>query len=252
MIPTFPPGVRNRRGGAPALFARCAPALFALCAAAAIADGPIPTASAQASPAGQATPASPAIPLERATAPTPAPLAPTPLTPAKPLQPIDATAGSCLPSGDGYLRAHLRGAIDADIDWANRGTVCEGEAKSDPAGVRMSFRRLAGRGAGGQGQRNLLFVFGVTGVGEGQALRTAGTNLTIMVQGTSRVFGTLGDTRCAIERLTQRRLGDAHSYRVEARGFCTQPAHAVRGDGEVLVSRFDFAGRVNYAPEVAP
>jgi hypothetical protein len=225
MIPIFLRGVRNRR--------RVAAGLIALCAAAAIAAEPIP-----------ATPLEPATPLNPA----------TPLTPSKPPQPLDATPGFCLPSGDGYLRAHLRGAIDADIDWANRGTVCEGEAKSDPAGVRLSFRRVAvpGPGAGGRAHRNLLFVFGITGVGEGQALRTAGTNLTIMVQGTSRVFGTLGDTRCAIERLTQRRLGDAHSYRVEARGFCTQPAHAVRGDGEVLVSRFDFAGRVNYGSESAP
>ena len=36
------------------------------------------------------------------------------------------------------------------------------------------------------------------------------------------------------------------SYRLEARGFCTQPAHAVRGDGAVLVSTFEFAGLVTY------
>jgi len=34
--------------------------------------------------------------------------------------------------------------------------------------------------------------------------------------------------------------------RVEARGFCTQPAHAVRGTDAVLVSTFEFAGLVNY------
>jgi hypothetical protein len=205
--------------------------LIALCAGAAVAEERLP-----------ARPLEPPTPLEPATALTPA-TAPTPL---------DPSAAVCLPSGDGYLRAHLRGAIDADIDWANRGTVCDGEAKSDPAGVRLSFRRVAVRGAAANPHRNLLFLFGLTGVGEGESLRTAGANLTIMVQGTSRVFGTLGDSRCAIERLTQRRLGESRSYRIEARGFCTQPAHAVRGDGEVLVSRFDFAGRVDYAPPVAP
>jgi hypothetical protein len=46
--------------------------------------------------------------------------------------------------------------------------------------------------------------------------------------------------------LTQRPLDSSGSYRVEARGFCTQPAHAVRGEGDVLVSTFEFAGLVNY------
>jgi hypothetical protein len=227
MIPIITRRVRNGR--------RIAVALLALAAGAAVADE-------SAHPSAAATPLRSATPLNP----------PTPLTPANPLQPVDTAAGYCLPSGDGYLRAHLRGAIDADIDWKNRGTVCEGEARSDPKGVRMSFSRAVGPRAGARGTRNLLFVFGITGVGEGESLSTAGTNLTILVQGTSRIFGTQGDGRCAIERLTQRRFGDAHSYRVEARGYCVQPAHAVRGDGEVLVSRFDLAGRVNYPAADAP
>lgn len=152
-----------------------------------------------------------------------------------------AAAAGCLPSGDGYLRAHLAGAIVADIDWPNGGTVCEGESKPDAGGVRLSFRRVLGS------HPNLVFVFGLSGVREGQALQAVGANLTIIVQGTSRIYGTLGDTRCTVDRLTQRPLAIPHVYRVEVRGFCTQPAHAVRGEGDVLVSRFDFAGQVNYA-----
>ena len=59
-------------------------------------------------------------------------------------------------------------------------------------------------------------------------------------------FGTLGDSRCTVDSLTQRALKAPGSYRLEARGFCTQPAHAVRGDGDVLVSTFEFAGLVTY------
>ncbi len=87
----------------------------------------------------------------------------------------------------------------------------------------------------------------MTGVREGQPARAAGANLTIIVQGTDRIFGTLGDSRCTVDSLTQRPLKTPGTYRVEARGFCTQPAHAVRGDGAVLVSTFEFAGPVNYA-----
>jgi hypothetical protein len=51
-----------------------------------------------------------------------------------------------------------------------------------------------------------------------------------------------------VDSLTQRPLAEKGSYRVEARGFCTQPAHAVHGDGDLLVNTFEFAGFVRYVP----
>jgi hypothetical protein len=149
----------------------------------------------------------------------------------------------CLASGDGFLRARLGGAIEARIDWLDQGTRCEGESKDAPsAGVRLSFQRAA------DGDPKLLFVFGLTGVREGRPAKEVGANLTVIVQGTDRIYGTLGDSRCTVDSLKQKRLGSSKAYRVEARGFCTQPAHAVRGDGAVLVSTFEFAGLVNYDP----
>jgi len=164
--------------------------------------------------------------------------------PGSPLLDVPATAGSkvCLVSGDGYLRARLAGAIETTVDWPNSGTHCEGEPRDKPAGVRLSFRRVHG------GKTDLLFVFGVTGVQEGKPSHEAGVNLTIIVQGTPHIYGTLGDSRCTVDSLTQRRLDKHGLYRIEARGFCTQPAHAVRGDGAVLVSTFEFAGPVTYDP----
>src|SRR5712671_807479 len=151
-----------------------------------------------------------------------------------------ATATACLRSGDGYFRARVAGAVEATIDWPNSGTRCEGEPRDNPPGVRLSFQRASG------GPPDLLFVFGITGVREGRPLHEAGANLTVIVQGTNRIFGTLGDSRCTVDSLTQRALEAPGSYRLEARGFCTQPAHAVRGDGAVLVSTFEFAGLVTY------
>lgn len=146
----------------------------------------------------------------------------------------------CVSSGDGYLRARLAGAIDADIDWPNSGTHCQGEARRDPPGVRLSFARPGGSSP------DLLFVFGISGVREGADAHALGVNLTVIAQGSSEVFGTLGDARCTIDSLTQRALPVPTTWRVEARGFCTQPAHSVRGSGALLVSRFDFAGVVRY------
>jgi hypothetical protein len=162
---------------------------------------------------------------------------------APPGAPIKSGAVACLDSGDGYLRAKLGGAVNARLDWPNSGTRCEGEFRENPPGVRLSFQRAAGAAP------NLLMVFGLTGVKEGVAAREVKANLTVIVQGTSRVFGTLGDSRCTVDSLTQRPLAAARSYRVEARGFCTQPAHAVRGKGDVLVSTFEFAGPVNFNTE---
>ncbi len=154
--------------------------------------------------------------------------------------PATAVPANCLSSGDGYLRARIAGAVEARINWTNQGLRCEGEARDAPPGVRLSFQH---RGA----KPDLLFVFGLTGVREGRPAQAVATNLTVIVQGTDRIYGTLGDSRCTVDSLSQRRLGPGKTYRLEARGFCTQPAHAVRGDDAVLVSTFEFAGVVNYA-----
>ena len=167
---------------------------------------------------------------------------PTAASTAAPTAASSAAPGpaACLTSGDGYFRAHLAGAIEAVVDWPNSGTRCEGEPRDKPPGVRLSFRRAHG------GKTDLLFVFGITGISKGKPAHEAGTNLTVIVQGANRIFGTLGDSRCTVDSLTQRPLDKPGVFRVEARGFCTQPAHAVRGAGAVLVSTFEFAGPVNY------
>jgi len=156
---------------------------------------------------------------------------------------VNTPPAACLASGDGYLRAHLGGAIDARLDWPNSGTRCQGESRANPPGVRLSFQRAS------EATPNLLLVFGLTGVREGQDAREVRANLTVFVQGTSRVFGTLGDSRCTVDSLTQRALEAPGTYRLEARGFCTQPAHAVRGKGDLLVSTFEFAGPVTFYTE---
>jgi hypothetical protein len=167
-----------------------------------------------------------------------------PGAPAAPsVAPAKSAAVVCLASGDGYLRATMAGAVNAHIDWPNSGTRCEGESREKPPGVRLSFQRASGAAP------NLLLVFGLTEVKEGEAARAVKANLTVIVQGTSRIYGTLGDSRCTVDSLTQRPLPTAGSYRLEARGFCTQPAHAVRGNGDVLVSTFEFAGPVSYFTE---
>ena len=153
---------------------------------------------------------------------------------------LPAGPAACLASGDGYLHAHLAGAIEANIDWPNSGTHCEGGSRDKPPGIRLSFKRVPGAAP------DLLFLFGINGIHPGKPARAVGANLTVIVQGADRIFGTLGDSRCTVDTLKQRPLAVKGWYRIEARGFCTQPAHAVRGEGDLLVSTFEFAGPVTF------
>ncbi len=174
-------------------------------------------------------------------------------------------ATGCLSSGDGYLKARLKGRIDATIDWPNAGLRCDGEERPNHEGLRLSFHREPASAP------DLLFVFGIARVGENQRASGSPVNVTVILQGSTQIFGTQGDSRCTIDSLQQRRLPDPASsstsappdpkagaapagaaaasnpprrYRIEAHGFCTSPAHAVRGEGSVLLTSFDFAGSV--------
>jgi hypothetical protein len=151
---------------------------------------------------------------------------------------------ACLASGNGYLRARLNGEINTEIDWANAGTQCEGMPRPTGRGLRLSFARAV-RPDGGR----LVIVFGVAGVGENESGRELPVNVTVIVEKASLIFGTRGDDKCLIDRLNSQPVphaGGARLYRIEARGFCTEPARAVLGSGSVLVSTFDFAGQVRF------
>ncbi len=167
-----------------------------------------------------------------------------PATTAPPADPV------CLPSGNGYLKARLAGEINSDIDWVNAGTSCEGMPRPNGRGLRLSFARTVGP----DGHR-LVIVFGVARIGENQSGKALPVNVTVIVEGASLFYGTRGDDKCLVDRLRSQPLsksGTARIYRVEARGFCTQPARAVRGDGAVLISTFDFAGQVSFDDSTPP
>ena len=149
-----------------------------------------------------------------------------------------ATGGpSCVPGGQGFLRARLRGAIDADLDWQDGDMHCEGGPRPDGRGLRLSIvGPLQGSG------RMLRFVFGIdTGSPEGRESNAA-TNLTLIVEGAQRLYATLGDDKCTIDSLQRSDIGTGSParQRVVARGFCTGPAATLDGSDRVLVERFDF------------
>ena len=173
--------------------------------------------------------------------------------PAPPAPTAHSAARGCLPTGNGYLRARIRGALNLDINWHNADLECDGGLRPDGSGLRVSF---AGP-AHGDGRR-LRLVFGVRAVSEGHAGRELPTNLTVILEGEERVFATRGDDHCTVDELRQERLGalggPLRSWRIVARGFCTSPASTLSSDARILVTRFDFAGSAVFedAPGASP
>ena len=156
----------------------------------------------------------------------------------------------CLAAGDGYLRARVRGAIDLDLDWKDAQMQCDGAprprgANSKSNGVRVTI----GGPVRGEGRR-IRLVFGISGLDEGAAGTTLPTNVTLLFEGENRLFATLGDDKCTTDSVTQSRvesLGEHRAiYRIVARGFCIGPASNPARTERVVITSFDFAGRVEF------
>ena len=160
-----------------------------------------------------------------------------------------AVAVGCLPGSAGFLRARLRGAIDADIDWRDVQMKCEGGARPDGAGVRISIAGPLPPSAGAAAGRTLRFVFGIDappGASDGRALAT---NITVIIEAAGQadgaIYATRGDDKCTTDRFTRAPLATDSQARIDARGFCVGPATRLNGDDRLLVTTFDFAGRVS-------
>ena len=154
---------------------------------------------------------------------------------------------ACLPDGKGYLRARLDGAVKAELNWGNKTLECTGAVRPTDGGIRMRFTSTDGSG------EKLVLVFGIAQLREGRPAKAVPVNVTVIREGTGEFYGTQGDDKCMLDEVRQQPLAGIprrnRSYRVIARGFCTEPARAIRGKGSVLISRFDYAGRVDFDAE---
>lgn len=156
-------------------------------------------------------------------------------------------ASGCFAVGGGYLRARIRGALDLDLNWKNEEMLCEGGPRPSGNGVRVSI------GGPLRGAHRIRLVFGIAGVGEGRGGKALRTNVTVLFEGESRVFATQGDDKCTVDSLTQERvetLGPGPAvYRVVARGFCIGPATSLTREERMVITSFDFAGRVEFGDD---
>lgn len=162
--------------------------------------------------------------------------------------PVAAAPRGCLATGNGYLRARIRGALNVDIDWHNGELECDGGPRPDGSGIRVSFE-----GPKRPDGHRLRLVFGVNAVREGRAARDLPTNLTVIVEGARRLYTTGGEDHCTVDSLHQQRLPTPgtkpRTWRIVARGFCVGPASTLNNAEHILVSSFDFSGSAVYGDD---
>jgi len=156
----------------------------------------------------------------------------------------DTTAADplCRMADEGSLVARLQGAIDADLDWGPQATHCLGGVRPSGDGLRLLFKGSVPGGG------TLTVVIGAAPLRPGESARNVPVNLTVVREGTGQFFATQGEDKCAFDEVRQAPVAGAPDrYRLEGRGYCTQPARAVGGDGAVLLSRFDVVAVIDAA-----
>jgi hypothetical protein len=152
-------------------------------------------------------------------------------------------APACLPDGSGYLVARLRGELHADLEWREPGLACTGMRRPDGHGMRLRFSGTLPDGS------SLALVIAPPELAEGASARAVPVNVTVLSESAGRIYGTRGEQRCLLDEVSQAPVADGpagrRSWSVEARGFCIEPARALDDAGAVLLTRFDFRGRVD-------
>jgi hypothetical protein len=160
-----------------------------------------------------------------------------------------APPAECLPGERGYLRAKFRGAIESEPDWRGAELQCEGGARPDGSGLRVSF--LGPADANG---RRVRLVFGIGAKPGLGASRAVPTNVTVIVEGAKLLYATQGDDKCQVESMVQEPLIAPRAdhatlmrgYRIAARGYCIDPASSLDGTAHLYIDRFDFAGLARF------
>jgi hypothetical protein len=148
----------------------------------------------------------------------------------------------CVPAQQGYLRARLQGSIDLDLDWSSAAQQCRGGLRPSGDGIRLLYKGTDAAAG------SLLVVLGAGPLRAGENAHNVPVNLTVVREGAGQFFATQGDDKCVFDEVRQEPLpARPGQYLLTGRGFCTQPARAVGGDGSILMSRFDVEAIVDYS-----
>jgi len=137
----------------------------------------------------------------------------------------------------------LQGSINRELSWTSPTLECTGSVRPEGDGIRLRFNPVPAS------ENPLTILFGISKLHPGESGTALPVNVTVIVEGQGQFFATQNENKCTLDEVKQSLLTVAssqdHAYQVTARGFCTQPARALNGDGSILISWFDFSGRLD-------
>jgi hypothetical protein len=163
---------------------------------------------------------------------------------------------SCELPPDAFLSARLAGSVEAELHWSGAELQCDGMRRPDGRGMRVTFSGAFGGG-------RLTLVFGIPRLAEGAAGHAVPVNVTLIREG-GALYGTRGEDKCLLDDVSQAPLEAppatvdpaaaepvaARRWRIDARGFCLEPARSIAGGGDaILLARFDFRGLLTWQPD---
>jgi hypothetical protein len=150
---------------------------------------------------------------------------------------------TCLPTGEARLEMRITGDFDAEVQWGNEGTRCDGGPRPEGDALRLMF---------GREDAGLLIVLGITGLERAATGTGLLANVTVVRQGLGQFYGTLGADTCVVNVEENAAIaGMIDAYRVSGRGRCESPIEAVNRDGHIRVAPFEFSG-LAFWPEEDP
>ncbi len=166
--------------------------------------------------------------------------APDPATPAEPEAAArpEAAAELAAPScgEQGFLRASLSGALNAEVDWAAAALRCESMRRPDDRGVRLRF-------TGEVGGERLAIIISIPELDAGETGAEFDSVVTVTVEGSGRFFSTPNLGACWTDIETNAALPGSRDAHVVAGSLsCVGPLGEFNGDAYVEVRELRFSG----------
>jgi len=144
---------------------------------------------------------------------------------------------------DGELRGRLYGAIDAELDWADRDLDCSGMPRPDGQGARLHF---AGTVAGTE--RRVAMIVAIPDLSREALGREYRSNVTIIEEGVGRFFSTPNLDNCLTDVTTLIALDESGDrYSLGGLLYCVSPLPEVNGDSSISMPELHFQGLLDWS-----
>jgi hypothetical protein len=156
-----------------------------------------------------------------------------------------ATVETLACGADGALTAEIYGGVRASLDWDAGMLECEGMPRPDGDGARLRF---AGPADPEDEKLRLVFILGLSDLVEGETASELPTNVTLMEEGTGRIFGTRYEVNCWTDIDLHEPIQPAVSstYTIGGVLYCVKPLINLNGSSNISFAELEFTGQLDW------